>query len=81
MFKMEPKSIYFVYQNTEFYHSQMKVLGTYFSKEEAIRRVETYRDDLKPVEQNVFGSFWRTQCHSYRYFIREFPLGDCLVSS
>ena len=78
---MKPKFIYFVYQNTEFYFSRLTVIGTYFSKEEAIRRIETHRDDLKPMERGVCGSFWRTRCHSLRFFVREFPLGDCSVST
>ncbi len=76
---MEPKNIYFVYQNTEFFSSRLTVIGTYFSKEEAIRRIETHRDDLKPMERDAFGSFWRTKCHSLRFFVREFPVGDCSV--
>lgn len=74
---MKPKIIYFVYQNTEFYSSPLTVIGTYFSKEEAIHRIETYRDDLKEMEEGPFGSIWRTKCHSLRFFIREFPVGDC----
>jgi hypothetical protein len=69
--------IYFVYRNTEFYQSPMKVIGTYYTKEEAIRRIEA--QDVKSMETGACGDYWRTETHEFRYFIRGFPLGDCNI--
>lgn len=69
--------IYIVYCNTEFYQSRVKVIGTYFTKDEAIQRIEAQH--VKTMETGVCGDFWRTETHELRYFIRGFPLGDCNI--
>ena len=71
--------IYFVYRNTEFYQSQVKVIGTYYTKEDAIKRI--LAQGVKPMETGPFGEFWRTETHEFRYFIRGFPLGDCNIEN
>ena len=71
--------IYFVYRNTEFYQSQMKVIGTYFTKEEAIERIVA--QGVKPMETGACGECWKTETHEFRYFIRGFPLGDCNIEN
>ena len=69
--------IYFVYRNTEFYQSPVTVIGTYYTKEEAIQRIEA--QGVKPMETGACGECWKTETHEFRYFIRGFPLGDCNI--
>jgi len=71
--------IYFVYCNTEFYQSQMKIIGTYYTKEEAIKRIVA--QGVKPMEMGPCGDYWKTETHEFRYFIRGFPLGDCNIEN
>ena len=68
--------IYFVYKNTEFYRSPLIIVGTYFSKEEAIQRIESFHAQKCPCYPH--GS-WKTEDKSIRYFIKEFPIGDCEI--
>ena len=68
-------SIFMVYCNTEFYQSMPKILGTYNTKEEAVSRIES-QPDMKKVEMNTFGPFWRNETHTLRYHIRKYPMGD-----
>jgi len=71
--------IYFVYRNTEFYQSQVVVIGTYFTKDEAIERIES--QGVKEMERSACGECWRTETNEYRYYIRGFPLGDCNIEN
>ena len=63
--------------STQFYRSDAVVLGTYLSEKEAIDRIEKDTTELKPMETNICGSFWRTPDNSLRFWIKTFPLGDC----
>lgn len=69
--------IYFVYRNTEFYQSTVMVIGTYFTKREAIKRIQS--QGVKEMETGPFGDYWRTETHEFRYFIKGFTLGDCKI--
>jgi hypothetical protein len=64
-----------VYCNTEFFTSPLKIVGTYRTEEEAIKRIET-QPSMKPMEQNFCGPLWRNDTHSLQYYIRKYPLGD-----
>ena len=57
----------------------MKIIGTYYTKEEAIKRIEA--QSVKPMEKGPCGDCWRTETHDFRYFIRGFPLGDCNIEN
>lgn len=73
--------IYFVYKNTEFYRSPLTIVGTYFSKQEAIQRIESFHAQkcngmhMQHLEQ------WRTDDNSISYFIKSYPIGDCNIET
>ena len=64
-----------VYCNTEFYQSMPKILGIYNTRQEAIYRIVS-QPDMKAMETNAFGHFWRNNSLSLRYCIRRYPMGD-----
>lgn len=70
-------SVFFLYCNTEFYQSRQEILGVYKTLDEAKNRLFNLPHDLKDIEIDVTGKFWRTQDHSLRFYIREYTMGDC----
>ena len=70
--------IFFVYKNTEFYRSPLTIVGTYFSEQEAILRIESLH------AQKCNGTYleqWKTSDKSISYFIKSYPIGDCEVQN
>ncbi|MBH45087.1 MAG: hypothetical protein CMC93_00545 [Flavobacteriaceae bacterium] len=70
-------SVFFLYCNTEFYQSQQEILGVYKTFNECTDRLFSLEYDMKDMETGVMGNFWRTKDHQYRFYIREYPMGDC----
>ena len=70
-------SVFFLYCNTEFYQSQQEIMGVYTSLKDAQHRMFNLPHNLKDMESGVQGNFWRTRDHQLRFYIREYPMGDC----
>lgn len=72
--------IYFVYFKHEFIRTEPIILGTYFTKIEAIKRIESFPNIKNAWERGVGGNFRRTTNNSVRLWIKKFPIGDCECS-
>lgn len=77
----EPKHIYFVYCNQEFYSASLVVYGTYMTKKDAISRIHGLKMDLTAVDTLAMGPQWKTKDNSMRFFIKKYPLGDTITPS
>lgn len=69
--------IYFVYCNTEFYQSTLRIYGTYMTMKEAVTRIESF--PVKHKQKGPFGDFWISKDNSLRFFIKKYPMGDCVI--
>ena len=68
------KSVYLVNVDTEFFHSETRVLGCYLTLEEAVDHMAKVTN-ITPVQHDVFGSFWQNKNAGLRYYLRKFALG------